>query len=259
MRFEGTLRTWNEERGFGFIEPDQGEDQLFVHIKSMVNREGRPQVNQRFSFEVEPGPQGKKRATKVLPAQVAKPIVNNKQLAESPAQWGTATLFAIPLFLVLYTVVAVMWRPSAWVGLLYLGASLITFLAYAMDKAAAARRAQRISEKTLHLLALAGGWPGALLAQQFLRHKSTKVEFRSVFWATVLVNVGAFVAACSPMARALWPRGSSLTLRSRRGPTAGHQARAGGTRTFSPARAWRPAVGPASTQTLGRNKPAARD
>ena len=42
-----------------------------------------------------------------------------------------------------------------------------------------------------------------------------------------------------------------LTPRSRRGPTAGHQARSGGTRTFSPARAWRPAVGPASPQTLG--------
>ena len=42
-----------------------------------------------------------------------------------------------------------------------------------------------------------------------------------------------------------------LTLRSRRGPTAGHQTRAGGTRAFSPARAWRPAVGPASPQTLG--------
>jgi uncharacterized membrane protein YsdA (DUF1294 family)/cold shock CspA family protein len=205
MRFEGTLRTWNEDRGFGFIQPDQGEDQLFVHIKSMVNRDGRPQVNQRFSFEVELGPQGKKRATKVLPAQVAKPIVKHR--GESPAQWGTATLFAIPLFLVLYTVVAVVWRPPVWVGLLYLGASLITFSAYAMDKAAAARRAQRTPEKTLHLLALACGWPGALLAQQFLRHKSTKVEFRSVFWVTVLVNVGAFVAACSPMARALWPRG----------------------------------------------------
>ena len=47
-----------------------------------------------------------------------------------------------------------------------------------------------------------------------------------------------------------------LTLRSRRGPTASPQARAGGTRTFSPARAWRLAVGPASTQTLGLLGPA---
>ena len=46
----------------------------------------------------------------------------------------------------------------------------------------------------LHLLALAGGWPGALLAQQFLRHKSAKASFRTVFWATVVLNVAAFVA-----------------------------------------------------------------
>jgi uncharacterized membrane protein YsdA (DUF1294 family) len=41
-------------------------------------------------------------------------------------------------------------------------------------------------ESNLHLLALAGGWPGALFAQQFLRHKSAKAEFRGTFWVTVV-------------------------------------------------------------------------
>ena len=67
MRFEGTLKSWQEDRGFGFITPDQGDDEIFVHIKSMVNREGRPQVGQRFTFEVELGPKGKKRAKAVFP------------------------------------------------------------------------------------------------------------------------------------------------------------------------------------------------
>jgi len=48
------------------------------------------------------------------------------------------------------------------------------------------------------------GWPGALLAQQFLRHKSTKTEFRSVFCGTVVLNVAAFVVLASPMGRSLW-------------------------------------------------------
>jgi len=51
--------------------------------------------------------------------------------------------------------------------------------------------------------------------------------------------------------RLLVARACGITPRSRRGPTASHQARAGGTRTFSPARAWWLPVGPASTRTLG--------
>ena len=51
----------------------------------------------------------------------------------------------------------------------------------------------RTQESTLHLFALAGGWPGAALAQQFLRHKSSKREFRNVFWFTVIINLGALI------------------------------------------------------------------
>jgi uncharacterized membrane protein YsdA (DUF1294 family) len=71
---------------------------------------------------------------------------------------------------------------------------------YAVDKSAARKGARRIPEKSLHLLSLAGGWPGALVAQQKLRHKSSKQAFRSVFWVTVLVNCGAFMWLLSPTA-----------------------------------------------------------
>jgi len=105
---------------------------------------------------------------------------------------------------VLYLVVNVLWRPSLWFGAVYLAFSALTFLAYAVDKSSAMRSASRVPEKALHTLALAGGWPGALLAQQFLRHKSIKAEFRSVFWGTVAVNVIAFLFFCSPAGRSLW-------------------------------------------------------
>ncbi|MNG38217.1 hypothetical protein D3C84_1258340 [compost metagenome] len=49
-------------------------------------------------------------------------------------------------------------------------------------------------ERTLHLLALLGGWPGALLAQRRLRHKTAKPRFLLVFWLTTLGHV-AIVAA----------------------------------------------------------------
>jgi uncharacterized membrane protein YsdA (DUF1294 family) len=85
------------------------------------------------------------------------------------------------------------------VAAIYVGVSIVTFLAYAQDKSAAQQRARRTPEGTLHLLAFAGGWPGALLAQQLLRHKSKKPEFRTVFWATVMLNVAGFVLFCSPL------------------------------------------------------------
>lgn len=76
------------------------------------------------------------------------------------------------------------------VWLYYLAASVITYLIYVADKSAARKNVSRISEKNLHALALLGGWPGAIVAQQTLRHKSAKASFRAVFWTTVVLNCG---------------------------------------------------------------------
>lgn len=73
---------------------------------------------------------------------------------------------------------------AAWYAVI----NLLTLAAYARDKAAARRGARRIPERTLHLLALLGGWPGALLAQQLFRHKTRKPAFLAVLWLTVLAN-----------------------------------------------------------------------
>lgn len=67
--------------------------------------------------------------------------------------------------------------------------SVLTLLVYALDKAAARRQRQRTPEKTLHLLSLAGGWPGAMLAQLLLRHKTVKQPFLRWFWLTVALHV----------------------------------------------------------------------
>lgn len=70
----------------------------------------------------------------------------------------------------------------------------VTLMAYAFDKAAAAAGRWRSSERSLLALGLIGGWPGGIVAQQLLRHKSSKASFREAFWGTVLLNVAAFVA-----------------------------------------------------------------
>ena len=78
--------------------------------------------------------------------------------------------------------------------LVYGGLSVLSFFAYVFDKAAAERGRWRTAEKTLHLLDVAGGWPGGLVAQQLMRHKTAKPAFVAMFWATVLLNMVGFVA-----------------------------------------------------------------
>jgi cold shock CspA family protein len=64
MRFDGTLKSWNDDKGFGFISPSQGGQDIFVHI-SEYRRGGRPVLDEPLSFEVALNPQGKKSAVNV--------------------------------------------------------------------------------------------------------------------------------------------------------------------------------------------------
>jgi uncharacterized membrane protein YsdA (DUF1294 family) len=79
-----------------------------------------------------------------------------------------------------------------------LAASLVAFVFYAWDKRQARRQSHRTPENVLHFLALAGGWPGALVAQAWLRHKTVKQPFRRAFWVTVVVNLGVVAWLASP-------------------------------------------------------------
>ncbi|MEM1222352.1 MAG: DUF1294 domain-containing protein [Verrucomicrobiota bacterium] len=63
--------------------------------------------------------------------------------------------------------------------------SALTFGAYWKDKKRAQKDGWRISEKTLHMIEAAGGWPAAYLAQQKLRHKTQKKSYRLVYWLIV--------------------------------------------------------------------------
>lgn len=66
--------------------------------------------------------------------------------------------------------------------------SVLAFLLYWSDKRKAHADQWRTPENVLHALEFAGGWPGALLAQQVFRHKTRKVSFQLVFWIIVLLH-----------------------------------------------------------------------
>jgi cold shock CspA family protein len=66
MRIEGTLSKWNDERGFGFITPTQGGQDIFVHVSAFPKDGVRPTIGEKLSFEIETDSQGKKRAKNLL-------------------------------------------------------------------------------------------------------------------------------------------------------------------------------------------------
>lgn len=216
MRFQGTLVEWNDARGFGFVQADAGGERLFVHISAFrpqPSPQARPQLGMRLEFAV--GTEsGKKRAQQVAWGHVAGRNAGATRKFQSPqssARAGTSphkgsrsagvSYWLVLGFAVLFVGVAALWGVQRWVASLYAVLSLITFFAYWKDKAAAQAGRWRTPESTLHTLALLGGWPGAILAQQWLRHKSSKAQFRSIFWCTVLLNVGLFVWLHSPWGR----------------------------------------------------------
>lgn len=189
MRYQGKISQWDDEKGYGFILPNAGGKRVFLHIKSFVggqrrasrDRQTRLVPGELVTYKLGQDGQGRPFASEVK-------LVGEQVQDVNPSGWRlTATL------LIAFTLLLAYAQFNGWISALvikyYVAASLLTIAVYALDKSAAQRNAWRTKESTLHLLALAGGWPGALLAQQVLRHKSSKAAFRRVFWLTLGINL----------------------------------------------------------------------
>ena len=185
MRNLGKITYWNEEKAYGFIMPSSGASRVFVHIRAFKKRHPPPELNQVVQYSLSTDKQGRPCAAKVTrPGENlsgnSKPITGLFQI-----------LIAVGFIVVVH------WSVSAYnmpiqILYLYLAASAFTFLVYAKDKRAARRNRWRTQESTLHTLALVGGWPGALIAQQVLRHKSRKNAFQLMTWMMIVLNCSAF-------------------------------------------------------------------
>lgn len=109
-------------------------------------------------------------------------------------------------YLVLVAVSALFAESSKTLLAWYLVIGVVTFFVYAKDKRAAINGNWRVPEKTLHIFSVAGGWLGALIAQDKLRHKTQKQPFRAIYWLTVVINVAAFVWTLTPSGQAMFGR-----------------------------------------------------
>jgi uncharacterized membrane protein YsdA (DUF1294 family)/cold shock CspA family protein len=181
MRIAGKITHWNADKGYGFITPETGAKQVFVHIKAFSGRLERPEINQLVSFVLSADKQGRPCAERVALAGEKSPD-RFKRNDRNLYIWTAVT------FLILLAAITFGSILPLSVLVVYGVMSTLTFAVYWQDKSAAESNGSRTPEKTLHSLALLGGWPGAMIAQQVLRHKSSKEDFRAVFWVTVVFN-----------------------------------------------------------------------
>jgi len=185
MRQLGKIAKWNDERGFGFISSSERGDSVFVHISSLPRGHRRPRLNEAVSFNLAFDSQGRPQANDVRFVAAS----SNAPLMSRIPRSGIAVpiAFALSFLIALAALAAAGWLELSWM-LLYYAASIITYGAYSRDKTAAQNACRRTPEATLHFMSLVGGWPGALIAQVFLRHKTRKPSFLIGYWLTVIVN-----------------------------------------------------------------------
>ena len=218
MQYDGSILDWNDDKGFGFISSSSFEDKVFFHIKSVKQRNRRPNVGDSVVFQTLKDTQGRNNAVVVSlinnqsnTAGKAKHNTHAKRIASTKDARKPATQrrnnaskvkkakskrqgspFGWLLFYGYWIVlgVAAVSGKAPLELLAYLAAvSVVTYFTYALDKRAARTDQYRVPEANLHFLSLIGGWSGALVAQYRLRHKSAKKEFRSVYWVTVVVSL----------------------------------------------------------------------
>jgi uncharacterized membrane protein YsdA (DUF1294 family)/cold shock CspA family protein len=184
MRLEGKVIKWQNDKGFGFIEPINGSPDLFFHENFLRNQSRRPVVGDEVTFEITTNQEEKKRAERILFRGERDPWKSDKVFDVFYSSLSCVFLICIGVLVFLEKIDPI-------VLILYLLLSLITYFLYRQDKIKAKNDEWRTPEKKLHFFSLIGGWPGALIAQRLLRHKSRKQSFQVFFYITVILNISA--------------------------------------------------------------------
>ncbi|MGG6239495.1 DUF1294 domain-containing protein [Nodosilinea sp. AN01ver1] len=197
----GKLVKWKDDRGFGFIQPNDGGKEVFLHISELKDSVRRPRLNDTIYYYCVINSDGKTRAVNAFIQGVRKrsqpPLEKPKSSGRRGSKRSTILLLAKLLLLLCLPLAGAAhfsWiTGNVWPLLLYPVMSVFTYVLYADDKIRAKQKVWRTSEQTLHVCELVGGWPGGYVAQQLLRHKSLKRSYQFEFWLIVVIHQVAWL------------------------------------------------------------------
>lgn len=187
MRHEGKIVEWTDDRGFGFVECPLVQGRVFFHINDFTRRGRRPVTGDAVVFLIGHDDRGRKRAATISYA-------DEPSQGDEPASSGAIALAAIVtgIFVALLFADILLGQLPAWILGFYGSMTPLSIFLYSSDKSAARKGEWRISERTLLLVDLLGGWIGAVFAQVVLRHKVRKASFLAPFW----IIAGGHFALC---------------------------------------------------------------
>lgn len=181
MRAEGKIVFWDTASGKGYALAKAGGCKIYIEEKDFTDSTYIPTVGQAIKLTIKEPQRGKPVGESIT---LLGNKVRRKKLPTRSFTWAMIALTALlAAWLVSYQIVA----SSV---LIYYGVlSLVSLSCYLLDKRAARKDLWRFKERNLQLVALLGGWPGALLGQGLLRHKTSKLYFLSTFYCIVLLHL----------------------------------------------------------------------
>lgn len=186
-RLTGIIKSWDDEKGFGFIELEGRRKDVFFHISAFETQRTRPKEGDEVIYILEAGSGKKPRAEAVwLRGEPPPPRTDMKRASETAVLWR---LLALPAYAFGCLAFHSVWGIQALLVIWMTISSAVCFCLYGWDKTQALKGQRRVPEAALLGWGLLGGWPGGLLAQVVLWHKTTKKAFQSAFWLTVMLSV----------------------------------------------------------------------
>jgi uncharacterized membrane protein YsdA (DUF1294 family)/cold shock CspA family protein len=173
---QGYIIHFNEEKGYGFIDADEHEENIFVHISEVTNADTLEQ-GQEVTFQIEKTAKGLSAVSVKAGAKQRSPYL----------------IFGVVSLVITLGIFAYATQHLQTLLAYLVAINITTFLLYGYDKFISKGERLRVPELNLQALALLGGSPAALLAQKFFRHKTIKESFQIVYWIIVAIQFGMLV------------------------------------------------------------------
>lgn len=194
MRATGQIAYWKADKNFGFIRSgaarEQGHDgDVFLHGNDILDDGYQPREGDQVSFRLTSGADGKPKAREASFPAATETTLKITRSVYVFSLFQMLVVVMTGLFVYLFFFRAEMFLPI----MIYFVMSVITYVAYLIDKSRAIAGKGRMPEVTLHVFEFFGGWPGAYAAQMAFRHKSSKPGFQRIFRAIVALHAGAWI------------------------------------------------------------------